>query len=302
MFRLLQWFWTVCVLWTRVFPHLFTSRCRSRRGSRKPHDHKKIRRLPPKPTWVRKEIIRLKALMPDAGCRKIADTFNRIFAQSRGMTVSKTFANEVIRGNNYEIQILRREIKNRSPRPVPAHLIWGMDLTGKTDRHGRLHNMIGIVEHQSRACLSLAALKDKTAITILRILLDAVEQYGKPRFLRTDNEPVFTSWLFRTGLWLIGIRHQLIDKCCPWQNGRIERFWWTLKERLNQWQVESLEQLNDTLSQFKFWYNHVRPHQNLGGRTPAEVWNNKNIYTQKLKKEYWFEAWDGLLTGVYLKL
>lgn len=303
MCRFLQLFRTVCLQWLQAFFALiFPSRCLSKFGLRKPHIDKKICRHPPKPTWVRKEIIRLKALMPDAGCRKIADTFNRIFARSKRMTVSKTFANEVIKRNNYEIQVLRRTLKNRTPRPVPTNLIWGMDLTGKTDSQGNLHNMLGIVEHQSRACLNLAALKDKTVIAILRVLLDAVEYYGKPRFLRTDNEPVFTSWLFKAGLWLIGIRHQLIDKCCPWQNGRIERFWWTLKERLDQWQVEGIDQLNGGLLQFRFWYNHGRPHQHLSGRTPGEVWNNKNIYTQKPKNEYWFEAWDGLLTGVYLKL
>jgi hypothetical protein len=40
-----------------------------------------------KPEWVRKEIIRLKALIPHAGCRTIADSFNRRFAASRRMTV-----------------------------------------------------------------------------------------------------------------------------------------------------------------------------------------------------------------------
>lgn len=302
MFPFLQRFWTVCLHWLRVFfALLFPSRCRSIFGRRKTCINKKIRRLPPKPAWVVKEIIRLKAFMPDNGCRKIADTFNRMYAQSRRMTVSKTFANDVIRGHNYEIQVIRRTMKNRIPGPVQANLVWGMDLTGKTDGQGNLHNMIGIVEHQSRACLGLTVLKDKTAIAILRLLLDAVEYYGKPRFLRTDNEPVFTSWLFRTSLWLIGIRHQLIDKCCPWQNGRIERFWRTLKERLDQWQANGMEELNGALTRFRFWYNHVRPHQHLCGRTPAEVWKGQDVFTEGYKREYWFEAWDGLLTGVYLE-
>ena len=34
---------------------------------------------PAKPPWVRQEIIRLKALMPHTGCRRIADNFNRRF-------------------------------------------------------------------------------------------------------------------------------------------------------------------------------------------------------------------------------
>jgi len=88
----------------------------------------------------------------------------------------------------------------------------------------------------------------------------------------------------------------------PWQNGRIERFFGTLKEKLNQWQVGNPQQLSGALVQFRFWYNHVRPHQNLDGRTPAEVWRGADIYAKGHKHEYWFEAWDGLLTGFYLEL
>ena len=41
-----------------------------------------FRRHARKPAWVRREVIRLKALIPDAGCRCIAAVFNRRFAQA----------------------------------------------------------------------------------------------------------------------------------------------------------------------------------------------------------------------------
>ncbi len=255
-------------------------------------DKKTFYHRQPKPVWVRQDIIRLKAIMPEAGCRKIAHTFNRRFARSKQMTVSKTFANEIIRKYKYQIQVLRRKIKNRRPKPVPKNLIWGVDLAVKIDAQGNLNHILGIVEHKSRMSLGLTALKDKASISILRLLLDAVERYGKPKLLRTDNEPVFNSWLFKFSLWLMGISHQRIDACCPWQNGRIERFFGTLKDKVNQWQVGNPEQLGGALTQFRFWYNHVRPHQNLGGRTPAEVWRGIDIFTEGHKHEYWFEAWD----------
>ncbi len=240
--------------------------------------------------------------MPEAGCRTLADCFNRRFQSKKHMTVGKTFVSETIRSNQYEIQVLRKKIKNAKPRPMPRNLIWGMDLTGKTDTQGKLHSILGILEHCSRAALSLAALKDKTAITVLECLIKTVKRYGKPKIIRTDNEAVFTSWLFRLGLLFLGIRHQPIDPHCPWQNGRIERFFGTLKEKLNLWEMDSRTQLNNALGQFRFWYHHVRPHQNLAGRTPAEAWAGIDVYTKRPKKEYWFEAWEGLLTGIYLKL
>jgi transposase InsO family protein len=177
-----------------------------------------------------------------------------------------------------------------------------MDLTGKSDTQNKTHNIFGIVDHGSRADLCLVGLKDKASITLLRHLLDTIERYGKPKVIRTDNESCFTSKLFCFGLWLLGIKHQRIDRGCPWMNGRIERFFGSLKEKLNLWEVDNRNQLNSALRQFQVWYNHVRPHQHLDGRTPAEVWQGTNIYTQHIKKEYWFEVWDGLLTGYYLRL
>ena len=304
MFQFMWWIWLLLMHWLRVFfAFLFPARFSQRFGRRKARaDKKMFYHRQPKPAWVRKEIIRLKALMPEAGCRYIASLFNRKYAAVKNMTVGKTFVSHVIQKHAYEIQILRKKIKNSRPKPLPKNLIWGMDITGKTDDHKNLHNILGIIEHKSRVSLGLTTLKDKASITILRFLFNAVECYGKPRALRTDNDPTFTSWLFRISLWLMGIRHQLIDKCCPWQNGRVERFFGTLKEKLNQWQVDSKEQLNNALTQFQFWYNHVRPHQHLDGRTPAEVWNGTDIFIRTPKQEYWFEAWDGLLKGIYLKI
>jgi len=240
--------------------------------------------------------------MPHSGCRAIEACFNRRFAQSKKMTVGKSFVGYTIKNHLYEIQMLRRDIKKLKPKPVPKNLIWGLDLTGKSDSSGKVHNILGIVEHHSRGCFCLMGLKDKASITLLRCLLDSIEKYGKPKLIRTDNEAVFTSRLFCFGLKVLGIRHQKTDKGCPWMNGRIERFFGTLKSRLNCWEVDNLAQLNGALGEFKIWYNHVRPHQNLGGRTPAEVWQGIDIYTNKSKQEYWFEAWDGLLTGFYFRL
>jgi hypothetical protein len=45
----------------------------------------------------------------------------------------------------------------------------------------------------------------------------------------------------------------------------------------------------------------VRPHQNLGGATPAEAWTEIDPYTTQDKGECWFEAWEGLLLGYYLR-
>src|SRR4051812_880817 len=60
-----------------------------------------IHRRAPKPEWVKAEIIRLKALMPCMGCRKLAETFNRLHAQ-RDETVGKTYVSNIVRRHRYE--------------------------------------------------------------------------------------------------------------------------------------------------------------------------------------------------------
>ena len=70
----------------------------------------------PKPTWVRHEVIRLKALMPDAGGRRVALTFNHLHEKRCGMTVGKTFVASVLRGRGEEVMRMRRKLRRRRPR------------------------------------------------------------------------------------------------------------------------------------------------------------------------------------------
>ena len=125
--------------------------------------------------------------MPQAGCRTIAHHFNRRWAVRRDMTVSKTYVADLCRRHQYLISEARRKLKHRVPRSMPRNRIWGCDLLTKTDRHGQPHLAVAIVEHTSRACLRLQQLSDKSSWTLLRELLCAVKQYGRPEFLRTDN-------------------------------------------------------------------------------------------------------------------
>ena len=172
----------------------------------------------PKPAWVKTEVLRLKALMPQAGCRTIAHHFNRRWAARRQMTVSKTYVADTYRTHQYTTMHARRKLKLRVQRPIPRNRVWGCGLLTKTDQHGHQHLAIAIVDHGSRACLRLQRLSDKSSWTLWQELAQAVTRYGRPQFVRTDNEAVFVSRVFRFGLWLLGIRQQRIEPGCPWQN------------------------------------------------------------------------------------
>ena len=134
-----------------------------------------------KPDWVIEEVVRLKAHLPDHGCRAIALTFNRLHRARHGMTVSKSWVARLVRARRLEIEARRREWKRRIPRPMASNLVWGLDLTGKMDTRGEIHPILGVVDQ-----------------------------------------------------WALGIRHQRTEPHCPWQNGRVERFFGTLKASLDR--------------------------------------------------------------------
>jgi transposase InsO family protein len=235
----------------------------------------------PKPKWVKQEIIHLKALMPQAGCRTIAHHFNRRWAGRRRMTVSKTYVADTCRKHRYLILEARRKVKHRVPRSLPRNRIWGCDLMMTMDRQGQPHVALAILDHASRACLRLQRLSDKSSPRLLQELVQAVKQYGRPRSLRTDNEAVFRSAWYMLGLRLLGIRHQRIEPGCPWQNGRVERFIGTVKRALAAESVTDEGEFTERLQDIRAWYNHDRPHDHLQGRTPAEVWAGIDVFAMR---------------------
>lgn len=246
-----------------------------------------------KPEWVRREVIRLKALMPHEGCRHVARAFNSLYAARKHESVGKSYVADTVKRQALQVLALRREIKNRRRRQGPRNRTWAMDLTFVGDDSPPV---LGILDHGTRSLLALRELRVRTAIGVLRVLLDVIEKFGKPRFLRTDNEGIFASRLLTLALFALGIRPQRIDPFCPWQNGRIERLFETLKQRLRLWWVQAgaPSDPQHDLDTFRIWYNHARPHQSLEGLTPAMAWAGVTKPGPRLRL---FQAWDAILAG-----
>ncbi len=186
---------------------------------------------------------------------------------------------------------------------MPTHHIWALDMTGLPDTNRRSHNVLGILDHGSRCLLLMQKLQNKASITLLRCLLDVIEQTGqKPTSVKTDNETVFISRLFRFGLWLLGIQHRRIRPGHPWQNGRIERLFGTLKQTAKGLRFNE-KQLQEQLDLFRCWYNHIRTHQHLHGKTPCEAYHSLPVAMRKSGDTIpsWFSAWQGKLAGYWFK-
>ena len=229
---------------------------------------KEIARSRKKPQWVTNEVIKLKALMPTASCRTLSLVFNQ--RHHKKETIGKTFVDYTLRKHRYEIQIERRKIKSRPAHKIPFNKVWGMDITFVQEQP-----ILGVIEHHSRKSLTLIPLKQKTSIAILRRLLDILDTTPKPQYIRTDNEICFNSKLIIFGLWILGIKKQTTQKHCPWQNGRIERYFGTLKATLKNLPKQETSDIPYLMYSFEFWYNQIRAHQNLDNQTPESVYQKQ---------------------------
>jgi putative transposase len=249
-----------------------------------------------KPDWVRYKVLVLKAYLPHEGCRKIASHFNRQYAHT-SLSVSKSYVYRMLKEHRYEIMLLRKKLKHHIPKVLPKNLIWSIDITSYNQQQ-----ILGVADNGSRALLVLQHLQTKATIQLLRILLVTIEHYGKPKILRTDNEAVFLSKLLRFALWILGIRQQRTDIASPWQNGKIERLFGTLKPLLRSVTLTP-HVLQHALDEFRLYYNHMRPHYHLHGKTPAEAWDGKEIITSKDTQEiYIFKGKYLPISGFYMRV
>ena len=90
--------------------------------------------------------------------------------------------------------------------------------------------------------------------------------------LTTDNGSQFTSTRFLETLSALGLTHRRTAYHHPEGNSYIERFHRSLKEE-EVWVSEyrSLEEARASIEGYLWEYNHDRPHQSLGDRTPREA-------------------------------
>lgn len=87
------------------------------------------------------------------------------------------------------------------------------------------------------------------------------------------NGLVFTSWVYTRLVRSYGLRQEFITPHCPQENGMVGRVIRTLKEQcVHRHRFESLQHASRVIADWIQFYNHRRPHQALGMKTPAEAY------------------------------
>lgn len=171
-------------------------------------------------------------------------------------------------------RLKKRRLKNPpNPIKVPftANQEWAIDFMSDALIDGRRFRTLNIIDQFNRKCLGIYVRNSIPARQVINQLKLIIETNGKPKSIRTDNGPEFTSKAFQT--WLVNekIKWSAIEKGKPQQNGIVERFNRTYREDiLDASLFFSLEQAQKLTNEWINYYNKKRPHQALKNKTPEE--------------------------------
>ncbi|MGW9198727.1 IS481 family transposase [Micromonospora chersina] len=174
----------------------------------------------------------------------------------------------------------RREDYRRWERGRPMEL-WQMDIVGgiQLADGGEAKVVTGVDDH-SRFCVIAQVVQRATGRAVCLAFAEALQRFGVPEEVLTDNGKQFTARFGRGGGEVMfdricrenGITHRLTKPRSPTTTGKVERFHQTLQRELlddvGVW--ASPEGAQAAIDAFRHEYNTERPHQSLGMAFPAD--------------------------------
>ena len=152
-----------------------------------------------------------------------------------------------------------------------ANHVWCADITSIPVRRGFLC-LVAIMDWASRHILTWRLPNTLDAGFCVEALEEALARYGTPEIFNTDQGSQFTGFAFTGRLQAAGIRSSMGGRG-RWDNLFIERLWRSLKyEAVYVHESADGFTARRVIGEWVGFYNTIRAHSALGGRTPAEAW------------------------------
>jgi len=225
---------------------------------------------------LEREVVKLRLRHPCWGGRKIAW---RLAELGQARLTPSTVTRILHRHGLIEPEASARAAPLQRFEHERPNAMWQMDFKGTFETLAGACLPLTVLDDHSRFNLVLNANARTDTATVKPLLERAFERYGLPVRINTDNGPPWgapsaveagltelTIWMIRLGITVSHSR-----PAHPQTNGKIERFHQTLKkEVLSARHFADHAQVQRSFDRWRVIYNCERPHESLGGRTPAQ--------------------------------
>lgn len=218
---------------------------------------------------------------PRWGPQKLQILLKRRFGEQ--MPGERTVARILKRANKVHARRRHRptDVIERAPqeRVEAPNDVWTADFKGWwRAANGTRCEPLTVRDAFSRYVLAITLCRART--TDSRAVFERVfRKYGLPSVIQCDNGVPFVSVRAVAGIsalsawWMsMGIRLVRSRPGCPQDNGGHERMHRDVSADVQFEPAANLEAQQRALDRWRQQFNHVRPHQALGGKTPAEVY------------------------------
>lgn len=151
----------------------------------------------------------------------------------------------------------------------PNH-VWGIDITYIRLQRGWMY-LVAIIDWFSRYVISWELDQSLEIDFVLEAVNKALKHY-QPNIMNSDQGSHFTSSQYTDLLKEREVNISMDGKGRALDNIITERLWRTVKyEEVYLKDYESPRTARNEISNFLEFYNHERPHQSLGYKTPASI-------------------------------
>ena len=153
-----------------------------------------------------------------------------------------------------------------------ANQVWAIDITYLPMAKGFIY-LAAIVDWHTRRVLSWRLSVTMDTHFCLAAVEDAIDKYGKPEIMNTDQGSQFTSAAFTGLIQDNGIKISMDGKGAWRDNVFVERLWRSVKyEEVYLHAYESIAAARHGLDRYFTFYNSRRPHSSLDEQTPDQVY------------------------------
>ena len=236
-------------------------------------------------------IVELKRRNPRFGCPRIAQQINMAF------------------GTHIDKDVVRRVLANHY-RPVPGgegpswltflghtkDSLWSIDLFRCESILLKSHWVLVVMDQFTRRIIGFGVhAGDVDGTTLCRMFNTATSSNGAPRYLSSDNDPLFLYHQWQANLRILATKEIKTVPYTPLSHPFVERLIGTIhREHLDHTLFWNAADLGRKLDEFRQYYNAHRVHTALDGNTPSEIAGETIIRHANLNRFQWKSHCGGL--------